>query len=699
MAADKLVDSAQLDGALTATADSIRAITGRTAVLSWDEDEGFKSELETIPVKTGDNVTVSGPTVTIAAGYYRSGVSKTVASGSVTANTPTIVNSTGVVTGSATVTEGYVTDATPSNTLQLTTKATATYNTSTSDQSIAANRWLTGAQTIKAVTTSGIAAGNIKTGVAIKVGDENSAGRIASVTGTFTDSSTVSSGQTAAAAGQMLSGYSAWVDGAEIKGSIETKTASNMSVSGATVTAPAGYYASNQSKSVAGGSATTPATTITVAPSISIDSDGKITASNSGSKSVTPTVSAGYVSAGTAGTITVNGSNTKQMTVKAATTYNASGSDQSIASGTYLTGAQTIRKIVTGNISAGNIKTGVTITVGDSGSSTRIANVAGTFTASNTVSSGQTAAAAAQIRSGYSAWVGGAEVKGSIATKTSSNMTVSGATVTAPAGYYASNQSKSVASGSATTPATTITVAPSISIDSAGKITASNSGSKAVTPTVSAGYVSSGTAGTVTVNGSNTKQMTTKAATTFNISTSDQSIAASTYLTGAQTFRKIVTSNISAGNIKQGVTIKVGDSGSSTRIANVTGTCEPVPSTYFPFDFNNSGGIRGGLYLYPPMATQGKVIYGSNYICLQTLTDSSVSCVIMCRLLYSIKVYFKVKNTSSSTITLSANTDYYIDLYSWYSKIVQGTSGSGTVLLAGPKDSNYPDQYMYWSRA
>ena len=609
MAADKLVDSAQLDGALTATADSIRAITGRTAVLSWDEDEGFKNELETISVKTGDNVTVSGPTVTTAAGYYRSDVSKTVASGSVTANTPTIVNSTGVVTGSATVTEGYVTDATLSKTLQLTTKAAATYNTSTSDQSIAENRWLTGAQTIKAVTTSGIAAGNIKTGVAIKVGDENSAGRIASVTGTFTDSSTVSSGQTAAAAGQMLSGYSAWVDGAEIKGSIETKTASNMSVSGATVTAQAGYYASNQSKSVASGSATTPATTISVAPSISIDSDGIITASNNGSKSVTPTVSAGYVSAGTAGTITVNGSNTKQMTVKAATTYNASGSDQSIASGTYLTGAQTIRKIVTGNISAGNIKTGVTITVGDSGSSTRIANVAGTFTASNTVSSGQTAAAAAQIRSGYSAWVAGAEVKGSIANGSITNNTSGGTSsgtinrgkqIKINAGFYSSALyytaqansgtktisasgttsvdgyvNASVAAGSATTPATTITVAPSISIDSNGKITASNSGSKSVTPTVSAGYVSSGTAGTITVNGSNTKQMTTKGATTFNISTSDQSIAASTYLTGAQTFRKIVTSNISAGNIKSGVTITVGDSGSSTRIANVTGTVVP----------------------------------------------------------------------------------------------------------------------------
>lgn len=609
MAADKLVDSAQLDGALTATADSIRAITGKTADITWDMNEGFKDELETIPVRTGANLSADGPTVTALAGYYRTNVSKTVASGIVTENTPTIANSTGIVTGSSIVTAGYVEDATPSKTLQLTTKAAATYNTSASDQTIDGYRWLTGAQTIKGVTTSGIAAGNIKTGVSIQVGDGNDSDRIVGVTGTFTASSTVSSGQTAAAAGQLLSGYSAWVDGAEIKGTIASKSASDMSVSGATVTAPAGYYASNQSKSVASGSATTPATTITVSPSISVGTDGKITASNSGSKSVTPTVSAGYVSAGTAGTITVNGSNTLQMTTKGATTYNASGSDQSIASGTYLTGAQTIRKIVTGNISAGNIKTGVTITVGDSGSGTRIANVAGTFTASNTVSSGQTAAAAAQIRSGYSAWVAGAEVKGSIANGAITNNTSGGTSsgtinrgkqIKIGAGFYSSTvyytaqsnsgtktisasgttsvdgyANASVAAGSATTPATTITVAPSISIDSAGKITASNSGTKSVTPTVSAGYVSSGTAGTITVNGSNTKQMTTKAATTYNASTSDQTIASGTYLTGTQTIRKITTSNISAGNIVNTVTIKVGDSGSATRIANVTGTFVP----------------------------------------------------------------------------------------------------------------------------
>ena len=40
-------------------------------------------------------------------------------------------------------------------------------------------------------------------------------------TAEFTDTSVVSSGQTKAAAGQILDGYSAWVDGAEVQGTFD----------------------------------------------------------------------------------------------------------------------------------------------------------------------------------------------------------------------------------------------------------------------------------------------------------------------------------------------------------------------------------------------------------------------------------------------------------------------------------------------
>ena len=169
----------------------------------------------------------------------------------------------------------------------------------------------------------------------------------------------------------------------------------------------------------------------------------------------------------------------------------------------------------------------------------------------------------------------GEAVTGSIATKTGADLAASGATVTVPAGYYATNASKSVASGSAATPATSITANPTISVNSStGVITATTSASQSVTPTVSAGYVSSGTAGTVSVSGSNTESLTTQAAQTIYPSTSDQSIASGKYLTGAQTIKGVLLTNLSADNIKKDVVVKVGDSADDDRITAVTGTYE-----------------------------------------------------------------------------------------------------------------------------
>ena len=239
----------------------------------------------------------------------------------------------------------------------------------------------------------------------------------------------------------------------------------------------------------------------------------------------------------------------------------------------------------------------------------------------------------------------GTDITGNIESKTSSNLTASGATVTAPAGYYASAASKSVASGSAgtptaskgtvsnhsvsvtpsvtnttgyitggtktgtavtvsaselvsgtktisasgttdvtnyesvsvpsgsaKTPATTITANPTVSVNSSGLITATVSKTQSVTPSVSAGYVASGTAGTVTVSGSGTNQLPTQGAQTIHPSTTDQTIASGKYLTGAQTIKAVTTTNLTAENIVQGVTVKVGDSTDDDCVASVTGT-------------------------------------------------------------------------------------------------------------------------------
>lgn len=135
-------------------------------------------------------------------------------------------------------------------------------------------------------------------------------------------------------------------EGNIVEGTIDTKTASNLTASGATVTVPAGYYATQATKTISSGSAKTPATTVTKAPIISVNSSGLITASVSGTQSVTPTVSAGYVSSGTAGTITVSGSATKQLTTQVAKTITPTKSSQTaVASGRYTTGAVTVAAI------------------------------------------------------------------------------------------------------------------------------------------------------------------------------------------------------------------------------------------------------------------------------------------------------------------------------------------------------------------
>lgn len=247
--------------------------------------------------------------------------------------------------------------------------------------------------------------------------------------GTDTSDATLTSGA------QMLSPYTAYSQGTKYTGTIATKSASDLTASDATVTVPAGYYASQATKSVA--------TTTHPAPTASINSStGVVTASH--------TQTAGYVSAGTTtdtlnlttqagATITPTESEQTAVaagkyttgevkvgaisptyigsgvTQKSATTYNTSSSDQTISSGQYLSGAQTIKAVTTSGISAANIKYGATVEVGDADDSDRIAGATGTFSGASTVSSGQTAAGRAQILDGYSAFVDGDEVKGTLA--------------------------------------------------------------------------------------------------------------------------------------------------------------------------------------------------------------------------------------------------------------------------------------------
>ena len=339
---------------------------------------------------------------------------------------------------------------------------------------------------------------------------------------------------------------------------------------------------------VGSGSAATPATTITVEPTITVGSDGLITATASATQSVTPTVTAGYVGSGTAGTITVSGSGTSQLTVKGS-------SDMSISNRTVTAPAGYYPSAATFNVSTINVPKDVALTVTstadtalDSTSNitvtgaayrklvvTNAANGTATITNNGTIDSLTNAGTITAITNNASKTITNITNSGT-AKVTSGSATAGTLTVSAYNSSGTAENNKSivsagkwvatsvsaggtyygrvtVASGSATTPATTITANPTISVSSGGLITATTSATQSVTPTVSAGYIGSGTAGTITVSGSKTQQLTVQAAQTITPSTSNKTIASGTYLTGTQTIAG--DANLKPENIKNGISI------------------------------------------------------------------------------------------------------------------------------------------------
>lgn len=127
-------------------------------------DQSGQAVTGTIPSKAASDLTASGATVTVPAGYYPAQTSKSVATA--TQATPSVtVDSSGKITASATQAAGYVTAGTKTATKQLMVQAAKTWTPGTSDQTLASGRYLTGTQTIKGDTN--LKAANIVKGVSI----------------------------------------------------------------------------------------------------------------------------------------------------------------------------------------------------------------------------------------------------------------------------------------------------------------------------------------------------------------------------------------------------------------------------------------------------------------------------------------------------------------------------------------------------
>ena len=357
---------------------------------------------------TSANHSIAGATQTVGASASDT-TYVPITVGSVTANAPT-VDSSGLVTATTTVTAGYVATATPSNTLQLSTMGAQTKYATTSDQTISTTgKYMTGNVVVKKLSSTNYSAANIKNGVTIKV--NNSSADVYSVTGTFTKANTVSSGQTAAAAAQIRSGYSAWVDGAEVKGSIAN-------------------------------------TSIT---------QGDTTVSSGTATRGTATWSTGYITSGSIGAATFANEGTTDITyVDISDTTEA----PVLVAGDYLY----INKGYTDNL-----KISLAKLVPDG------SDVAGHGD---------------YILSGHSAYDNdGTLVAGTIPTKTA--LTVSGKTVTAPAGYYASNTSASVAVGTVTSGTASITALTKTYNSTSGKFDFTATADVSAPTVGTAGYISS----------------------------------------------------------------------------------------------------------------------------------------------------------------------------------------------------------------
>ena len=121
----------------------------------------------------------------------------------------------------------------------------------------------------------------------------------------------------------------------------------------------------------------------------------------------------------------------------------------------------------------------------------------------------------------------------------SSDLTVNGKTVTAPAGYYAANATKDVDTGEYKSPLN-ISIDPTISVNyDTGEITATNTGVKYLHPLQTSGYVLNSTPVTGVFSGNAATQLITIPATTYTPGATAQVIPAQRYLTGDQTIAAV----------------------------------------------------------------------------------------------------------------------------------------------------------------
>lgn len=532
---------------------------------------GYTSKA-TISRSTSDQYINIPPGYNTAGGYYKiSAVTNgsVTNSGSVSGSSATISTGTNTLTLTKSieitpnVTAGYISSGTAGSvsvalTASVTTKAAATYTPTTTSQTIAANTYLTGIQTIAAIPSQYIVPSGTKSittnGTGIDV-TQYAAVDVAVPTGSAINnkpSQTITPTES-----QQTIGYSSPYTGLEevivdaisstyVGSGISRKSSTDLTVSGATITAPAGYYSSAATKSVASGTAGTPSATKSAVSNHSV--------------SITPSVTntAGYISGGTKTgtvvTVTASEVDTDTLYCDGAGTWNVVGAASFVVDAGTINNPTATKSAVSNN--------SITVTP-------HVNYSAGFINTSGTRDGTAVTVSASELVSGtlYCDDAGNWDVTNA------ETFVVDAGTATAPSTI--SGTSATVSTGTNTITLTkTVSVTPSISV---------------------AGYISSGTAGNASI--SLTASVTTKAAATYYPSTSDQTISASQYLTGAQTIKAVVVSGLDASKILSGTTVNIGDSADADRITSVTGNV--TFKTYYTGSGapSSSLGSVGDIYL------------------------------------------------------------------------------------------------------
>ena len=419
------------------TSDTVAAgslLSGKTAT----KNDGTKVT-GNIASKTASDLTASGATVTAAAGYYPSAVSKAVTTTTHPNPTAAIASSTGVVTATHTQTTGYVTSGTTTGTLSLTTQAGKTVTPTESAQTaVASYRWTTGPISVAAISSTYVGTGvTTRSAADMTVAGQSVTAPAGYYSQAFTKAVTTTTHPNPAAAITSSTGVITATHTQEtgyVTGGTTTGT-TNLTTQGATT-----YNTSTADQTIASyrwltGTQTIKSVTTTnlTAANIANGVVVKIGDTNNASRiaqvtgtyapavssvTVTPTettqtfnatgvygykpvtvngISSTYVGTGVArkssadvafasatATFTApigyySAAATKTLTTQAAQTIYPSTADQTVASYRWLTGTQTIKSVTTTNLTAANIAEGVVIKIGDANNASRITQVTGTY--------------------------------------------------------------------------------------------------------------------------------------------------------------------------------------------------------------------------------------------------------------------------------------------------------------------------------